>query len=640
MTEKWITVKEAALCLNVSDSAILKAIKRNHCPYSFKYVDGIGKGGKQLRILLDSLPQEAQDRFNGTNPDKPAQNAIEAYEALTDLERDKAKLKMFVVHEYLSFRNRFIGRDCRKEFIKQFVEDYPDYELKFTPTNLDRWVKKYKSDGLMGLVDRRGKNTKGTTSLTQDMQDHFLYVYLNDAKPHISVCFDIVKKYYETQGITVPSISSFKRFLKTVPEPTIIYYREGKKTFNDRCMASIPTEYTKNLYSNDEWVADHHVFDVLVNDNGKVGRAWLSVWFDRRSRCILGYVVNLCDPNADIVLDSFYDSVKKFGVPKRVQIDNGKDYKAHDLFNLENSYALANVMELAVRTSIKFNAKAKPVERVFRTLELRNRLLPNYLGDRPDNRPESMKKLNKDIADELMSYSDFRKYVDNNIKIYNNTPHSGKGMNGRTPKEVYESSFNGAVKYIADDELKAIMRRTTKCAKVQKNGVKFNELYNQEYNSDELQILAFGKMVYARYNTADVRTIHIYLETGEFLCVAGLYGHNDYGDGYEISSQVIREYANHNKKARAAAKSGKPIVDDLNVPQILDDYARGLENPSIKDLPKEIHLDKHKRDELEQITKAEKRFDKNAAKGENGTKTAYDDKELAILLGLGNNKAI
>ncbi len=637
MNKNWITIKEAAVICNSSYEALKKAVQRGNI--ISKRVEGKGNGG-QLRILLESLPQEAQERYNGVEPKLPARNTVNEYEALTNSEREKTQLKIFVVNEYLSFKNWFVGRDCRKEFIKKFVDDYPDYELEVSPDNLDRWVKKYKSDGFMGLVDRRGKSTKGTTSLTQDMQDRFLYEYLNDSQPHISVCYDIVKKYYEMQGVTVPSISSFKRFLKTVPQSTIVYYRKGVKAFNDYCTASIPTDYKKNLFSNDEWVADHHVFDVLVNDNGKVGRAWLSVWFDRRSRCILGYVVNLCDPNADIVLDSFYDSVKKYGVPRRVQIDNGKDYKAHDLFNLENSYALANVMSMAVRTSIKYNAKAKPVERVFRTLELRNRLLPSYIGDRPDNRPESMKKLNKDIADELMTYSDFRKYVDNNIKIYNNTPHSGKGMDGRTPKEVYENSFNGAVKIIADDELQVIMRRTTKCAKVSKNGVKFNELYNQEYNSDELQILAFGKMVYARYDTADVRKIHIYLETGEFLCVAGLYGHNDYGNGREITSQVIREYANHNKKVRAAAKAGKPVVNDMNVPQILDDYARGLENPNIMDLPKEIHLDRQKRDELEQVKQAEKRFDRNAPTNEKSPKSTYDDGEQAILLGLGNNKAI
>ena len=68
-------------------------------------------------------------------------------------------------------------------------------------------------------------------------------------------------------------------------------------------------------------------------------------------------------------------------------------------------------------------------------------------------------------------------------------------------------------------------------------------------------------------------------------------------------------------------------------------YGFSLYTP-FKDLPKEIHLDRQKRDELEQVKQAEKRFDRNAPTNEKSPKSTYDDGEQAILLGLGNNKAI
>lgn len=61
----WLTVKETASLLSVSEKSIQKNALNNK--YTCRYVEGIGRGGKQLQILLESLPQEAQDRYN--NPE-------------------------------------------------------------------------------------------------------------------------------------------------------------------------------------------------------------------------------------------------------------------------------------------------------------------------------------------------------------------------------------------------------------------------------------------------------------------------------------------------------------------------------------------------------------------------------------------
>ena len=52
----WLKVKEAARLLDLTDSAIKKAIKKNK--YEFRHVEGIGRGGVQIEIALESLPQE------------------------------------------------------------------------------------------------------------------------------------------------------------------------------------------------------------------------------------------------------------------------------------------------------------------------------------------------------------------------------------------------------------------------------------------------------------------------------------------------------------------------------------------------------------------------------------------------------
>lgn len=620
-----LTTKQASDLLGISCDGVKKGVSRGI--YLATYVPGKGRGGKQLRILLSSLPQEAQDRYNGIQPEKP--NAVFDIRNLTEKQRQKLEEKVFTINEYESFKKRYLKRDYRKAFLKWFNKEYPDIDVN--AGKLEDWVKKYNEQGIAGLTDGRGGSTKGTTSLTKEMQDDFLSLYLSDKEPRITTCYNVLKIYYEGKGLTIPHISSFKRFVQTIPPGAISLYRKGKKHFSDNHIASIPTVYERNMQSNDEWVADHHIYDVMVNGDGKIGRAWLSVWFDRHSRAIVGYVINLCEPNADIVLDSFVDAVKKHGIPKRVHIDNGKDYKAHDLFNCDTPESLVSVLDIAVRHAIPYNAKAKSVERVFRTLEDLNKLIDSYIGNSPHNRPESMKGLNKDIATKCISYEDFKQWAESVIKLYNNTPHGGRGMNGRTPKEVYEADLI-SVRKIEPDALAIIMRRTTNSVKVNKNGVKFRELQNVQYNSEQLQELAFGKKVYARYDTADVSKIHIYDDiTGQFICAVGFYGEYDYSDDQEITAQKLREYGNHNKSVKEQARKYKPkkLID---VQSVIASHANRLEDIDISGKPTTIQLDSNKRRELNDIKQAESLL-KDKTKTNTCESEELDERKLLISLG-------
>ena len=62
----WLTVREAAFFCGVTDSAIKKATQQNR--YQHRYVNGKGRGGKQLRIALESLPEKAQALFESYLP--------------------------------------------------------------------------------------------------------------------------------------------------------------------------------------------------------------------------------------------------------------------------------------------------------------------------------------------------------------------------------------------------------------------------------------------------------------------------------------------------------------------------------------------------------------------------------------------
>ena len=59
----WLKIKDVASLMGMTERAIRwGATAKNK--YEFRHVEGIGRGGVQIEIALESLPQEAQDKYN------------------------------------------------------------------------------------------------------------------------------------------------------------------------------------------------------------------------------------------------------------------------------------------------------------------------------------------------------------------------------------------------------------------------------------------------------------------------------------------------------------------------------------------------------------------------------------------------
>ena len=58
---KLISVKEASLLLDVKERTVQSRIQKGL--YQNRYIPGVGQGGKQLQIALESLPEEAQKKY-------------------------------------------------------------------------------------------------------------------------------------------------------------------------------------------------------------------------------------------------------------------------------------------------------------------------------------------------------------------------------------------------------------------------------------------------------------------------------------------------------------------------------------------------------------------------------------------------
>lgn len=611
----WLTVQKAALICGVTDSAIKKAVQCNK--YESCYVEGRGRGGRQLRVSLESLPNEAQARYRGEQAEKSTDILL----SLTDAQRDVVFSKLSAVEEYQDFKRTYPKADKLQAFLTQHNENFPDKPL--TKRQLNHWERLFNRDGIAGLVDRRGGYNKGQSSIREDEKKVFLSFWLQEkgtknGGPSVASCYRLTQRVFPDRQLA--SVSAFERLARSIPYPTKVLAREGKKAFDDKCMPYVPMDYTK-LHTNQQWVADDHVFDVLVEfPDGHVGRPWITGWEDRRSRYIVGYLMSDHDPNANDILDAFARAVSSFGIPEGVLLDNGKNYTVKDLFNRDFTMSIANQMTLSVTNAIKFNAKAKHIERFFNTLEYSYMIhLESYIGANPKRRPERMQTVNDKLKGVAMPYAEFIQYVDQVISIYNNSPHRGDGMNGMTPCQAYTN--NATTIRTADPVLLSMyFKRTSKLIKVGRNGVRVPEL-EQYYDANEL-FSHQGERVYARYNTDDVRQVYIISEDGKFICTAESI---DLGSLDEkLTAQNLRKL---NAKKKERRKQARAIIPDVAVPgvqQLAIESGLAFTKPNLKMLPTTPTANSEQHKTAQAIQDAQEQHSAQRSKREKSKKKGHE----------------
>lgn len=594
----WLTAREAAFFSNVSESAIQKAVKQGR--YEHCYVNGKGRGGRQLRIALESLSSDAQARYRG----EQEQEAADVRLSLTGAQREKLDLKQMVVLDYQNFKAIYPKADKRAAFLRQYNQQHPDKPL--TKRQLNHWETLYKRDGLAGLVDRRGGYNKGASTIPEDVKQVFLAYWMQEkgnrrgGGPSIASCYRLTQLNFPDRQL--PSVAAFQRFVQTIPYAAKVLGREGKKAFADKCEPYIPFDY-RSICTNEIWCADNHVFDLWTKDEkGRVFRPWIVGWMDKRSRYIVGYQLLDHDPNADSVLDAFARSVNACGIPERVLLDNGADYTTHDLFNKNFALSLANEMSIAVTNATPYNAKAKLIERFFNTLEYTYCIhLSSYFGPDPQRRPERLKKASEQLKEEAIPFQEFTEHIAFIIDSYNNTPHSGDAMDGMCPCQAFRKFTDKPINTATPSMLAMYFKRTTRLLTVGRNGVRVPEL--QMYYDSEQLVPYQKKKIYVRYNTDDVREVYCFSKDDEFICTARSVALGNLNQ--EMTAQNMRELNNKKKQLRRLAKQHIPDIAVPSTQQLAMASGKYFDKPDLKVLPSVIQFDGEKQRKAEVIQNAE-----------------------------------
>jgi len=391
--------------------------------------------------------------------------------------------------------------------------------------SFERWLGRYRKEGLLGLVDHRGGGKFVSDMISSEAFEYFKSLYLDQRQPTIKQCWRNVRFMNSDRdmGWKVPDIDVMYRYVKNhIPLAVLVLHREGLGAYEAKCAPYIERD-PDSVEPGQVWVGDHSQLNCWVRDRGRWVRPWITAWQDMRSRMIVGFDIN-ASPNQTTILLAMKRGIEKFGPPDSAKIDNGRDYDSEMWTGqtkakrraLKKGYldeqmvaGIYAMMDIGVSFAIPYHPQSKPIERFFDTLDKQfTKTIETYCGKDTKRRPDDLKKLlsNVTLLRKIYDLADFGQVVDRYITAYNNAAHTGRGMDGRSPVEVFESRSSRRV--MAEGVAELLMRVWTKEIKVGKNGVRVNNLYYGQYSAELL--MQQGRKVRAAYDPDDMREIHIY----------------------------------------------------------------------------------------------------------------------------------
>jgi hypothetical protein len=398
--------------------------------------------------------------------------------------------------------------DDLAEYLSQTVQVAGKHPSRAT---LWRWLAIYRANGLNGLA-RKSREDKGVSHFFTRYPAAAVLVASEYHKPYATIyrAFDALERDRELLQIPeaeMPSYSTVRNYLDSLPEAMKILAREGLAAYNTRFAPHLNRKFT-DIPVNSIWVADHMIHDVEVrNDcfNAAPMDAPLRLQFtclmDMRSRRIVGYCWTV---NGDwrSIATALRRAVERFGPCETFYCDNGKDFKkaargaeqtqrisrptSTEIQTFSDELMRGPVAQLGIRVQycIPYAPQSKPIERAFGTVHGGLcAIMPHYTTGNAYLRPdqtiiagaEHRKLMKHGLATEssLMPASFFIKLAETWIEQKYNAGHhhSGRGMDGRTPNEVFDSLYPVATRRSADPDVLAMLLHERRTAYVRRTAI-------------------------------------------------------------------------------------------------------------------------------------------------------------------------
>ena len=463
----------------------------------------------------------------------PAQISPVTTEAIPDKAKDVALARYRLVHTFRDvMKNAPWGekKPARKAFLLAYNSGFilSGIHIKVGPVTyktVSRWDKQLKDSGddWTAVADGRGGwRVHGTTRFRErkippEAQEVMLKCWLQGSRPTFKTAAGSARIKLKERGLDDDfSDATLRRWLNDwmqKNEHIWVLAREGEKAYQDKVGPYI-TRDSSVLNVGDVLIADGHDLNFLIRhpDTGRPCRMKLVVFYDWASRYPVGFQIATSEDTICISA-ALRRSILTIGkIPLCVYLDNGRGFKAKiftntnaDLRELVGIYARLGI---AVTFAMKYNARAKIVERFFSTFnEQYERLMPSYTGACIADKPPWM--LQNERFHKMWHKARTRGWVPNvaeaaniiagYIQWYGNQPH--RGLKGQKPIDVLTAGLGPGVdeQDLREQFLWRTKRKPSRC-RVSLMGI--------HYEGDCLH--GIGHDVLIKYDTSNMGEAFVY----------------------------------------------------------------------------------------------------------------------------------
>lgn len=462
--ENWVDVKTLATALDVSTRTIqLKASK--------KEIESRKKDSKSLEIYIPSLPSNWLNKLGVNTRIIPSQHDSLSAAALSTLGRklsEKERSKLEVYNYYKNF-NAF--RDSHK------ITATASFFGISEPT-VRRHIKEVENKTFISPVRKSSQYRNWDEQAIEYLRSYYLSLLKERNINSKQAAWEALQREAAAKGWSFGSRTAAFEILSAIPEIYLQYATGGRRALDNLFYIKRDWDSIKpaQILIGDQHIADYWVIDSRSSeDNPKYFRPCFYVWEDASTRCIAGISVDK-NYTSDTVKEALHMAVRRFGffdctyndngapecskaavevIDELILLSQGKTnmYDLAELYKMEDgSYAIENeegeIIDSArdvdtwrskhrrMYARVK-NAKAKPIERLFSTLEngLAKRGIPGHVVT--PNAPAHQNEKEQDVLDsqkakgQILTIDEFVYQMLSVINEYENTPH--KELKGQTP---------------------------------------------------------------------------------------------------------------------------------------------------------------------------------------------------------------
>lgn len=397
--------------------------------------------GQTIKVFIKDLKPRSKSTVQ-----EAGQHATRDYAAFTDQEWQECERRFQIIEPLISAPSR------GKAHVQAVAK-----ESGFSVASIYKMLRSYEDSRSKSslLPNRRGRK-RGTT-LLDPVVDALIAssiesIYLTEQKNNVSAVHRHVKMMCQSKGLPVPTLNTVALRVRRLDPASSIRARSSDSEA-DHKLGQVKTGTPTAERALDFVQIDHTRADIIVVDEVDrlpIGRPWITVAIDVKTRCILGVYLSLDDPSyvavgsvlSNMLLTKF-DYLAElelsvewpmWGRPVKVGADNGPDFRSNYLERALDAYEFGIEWRPLMGTNYGGH-----IERYLGTFALWVKELPGATFNSPEARGDYDSE-----ATSAFTLKEFEQYVVRHIcEIYHKSEHRGLPGNA-TPYREWERDIYGS----------------------------------------------------------------------------------------------------------------------------------------------------------------------------------------------------